>query len=102
MSERGSFVTEYIYCTKCFKAAESVLIADDKYLKGVTIPVWSGSITECLPIIAGKVGGMREGEEFEVFENKLIPEICKIICHNIRIAVISDSDGERFFVAKPE
>ena len=99
MSERGSFVTEYIYCDKCLEAAKRVLLQDSKYLKGVVIPMWGGGVGE-LPIIAGKVGGLYKGEELVTFENELIPELEKVICHPLRIAVLAES-GEQIFTTNP-
>ena len=62
MSERGSFVTEYIYCDRCFNACKEVLCKNEKYLKGIVIPSWKNE-NENLPIIAGKIGGMYANEE---------------------------------------
>ena len=101
MSERGSFTTEYIYCKDCFEAVRKILEKDDKYLKGVQIPMWSGNETgEELPIIAGKIGGLHSGEELETFEFELNQEIAKVICHPVRIAVLAES-GERIFTIEP-
>ena len=97
MSERGSFVTEYIYCDKCFDAVKKVLCGKDKFLCSTIIPSWCD---QRLPIIAGKIGGAYTGEELVDMEMKYIPAIEKTICHNIRIAVLAES-GERIFVAHP-
>jgi len=93
MSERGSFVTEYIYCQQCFDACREVLCENEKYLKGVVIPSWTGEGN--LPIIAGKIGGTSMGEEFIIMKYELIPEIQEKMCAdcNIRIAVLSDACG---------
>ncbi len=99
MSERGSFVTEYIYCDRCLEVAKRVLLEDHKYLKGVEIPMWGGG-TGFLPIIAGKVGGMYSGEEIVTFEHEIAPELAKEICHPMRIAVLAES-GQRIFEIKP-
>ena len=41
MSQRGSFVTEYIYCDKCADAVEAFLCADPrKYLCAYRVPGW--------------------------------------------------------------
>lgn len=99
MSERGSFVTEYIYCPKCFNAVREILLGNKKYLQSIEIPHWDGD-KEPLPIIAGKIGGLSEGEELATFEFGLIPKIENVICHKMRIAVLADH-GERIFTAKP-
>lgn len=99
MSERGSFVTEYIHCPKCLAAAKAVLMQDNKGLKGVQIPV-AGSVSEGLyPIIAGKVGGMFGGEELQVFESELIPALEPVLCHPLRIAVLAE-DGEAIYTVQ--
>lgn len=99
MSERGSFVTEYVYCGKCFEACRSVLLGREKYLCSTTIPSWSPHEGR-LPIIAGKIGGLYGGEELHSFEFHLIPELEKFLCHTVRIAVLAD-EGERIFTARP-
>lgn len=101
MSERGSFVTEYIYCSKCVEAAEAVLGGDDKHLTGFRIPVWRGiAPAEDLPIIAGKIGGFGSGDELEVFRNQLMPELAKRLCHPLRVAVLAE-EGEEIFHIYP-
>ena len=99
MSERGSFVTEYIYCNACFTAAKNVLLENRKYMCSVVIPNWEDKVKE-LPIIAGKIGGLYSGEELVSFAVRLIPELEKVICHEMRVAVLADH-GEQIFTAKP-
>lgn len=89
MSERGSFVTEYIYCEKCFEVVRRILIAHS--IMPTTI---RGTI------IAGIIGGLHSGEELEIFECFLIPDIEKEICHPIRIAVLAE-EGKKIFTAIP-
>lgn len=108
MSERGSFVTEYIYCDKCFAALKKLLVSNDKYLCSRTISSWHSkpfmflfNKKEELPIIAGKVGGLYSGEELNTFEFELNPKIAKVICHPVRIAVLAES-GEQIFHILPE
>lgn len=102
MSERGSFVTEYIYCQKCFSAAKDVLLGDSKFLCSQTIISWEvhPQPTE-MPIIAGKVGGCGAGDEVRLFENELIPVLEQKICHDLRIVVIPDSGNVALLTAKP-
>lgn len=99
MSDRGSFVTEYIYCDKCFDAVRKVLIGNEKYLQSVEIPHWDKGRTP-LPIIAGKIGGLYSREELDTFRDRFIPAIEKLICHEVRIAVLAE-DGEEIFTAVP-
>jgi hypothetical protein len=89
MSERGSFATEYIYCKKCFEAVKIVLT--DHALEPTDI---SGKI------LAGRIGGLHSGEELEVFECFIIPDLEKKICHQLRIAVIAE-EGEKIFTVIP-
>lgn len=107
MSERGSFVTEYIYCDKCFEEAKKVLLGDTKTICSQTIASWDDAAptdwdasTE-LPIIAGKIGGGYRGEEFVFFENVLIPVLEKRICHTLRVAILAES-GEGIYKVEPE
>lgn len=110
MSERGSFTTEYIYCDKCFEACKEVLCGNDKWLKGVVVPMWTEKPTlkeqyyhflrhkefikkdRFLPIIAGKIGGMYANEECHCMEFELIPQIQEKMCDDckIRISVLAE------------
>lgn len=99
MSERGTFITEFVYCKKCLDGIRKILIGDGKYLKSVEIPHWNDS-NKPLPIIAGKIGGLYPGEELHTFEIEFIPQIKSLICHDIRIAVLAEQ-GERIFKITP-
>ena len=90
MSERGSFITEYIYCDKCFNACKEVLCGNDKWLN-------ARQIAE-LPIIAGKIGGLYACEELHDMEYKYIPQIQEKMCPDckIRIAVIAEQGTSVF------
>jgi len=93
MSERGSFVTQYFYCERCFAVAKDVLLAKEKYLCSCVIPSWGGGVDE-LPIIAGKIGGLYSNEEVISFEEELGPQIAeKMVCpdHAINIVVMPDN-----------
>jgi hypothetical protein len=87
MSERGSFITEYIYCNKCFEACKQILLGNTKWLNSLQIHEF--------PIIAGKIGGLYCGEEFVDMEHTYIPKIQELMCdfHKIRICVHSDGNG---------
>lgn len=89
MSERGSFVTEYIYCQKCLEAAKLALLGKEKYLCSQQIRTWE-EVGDYLPIIAGKLGGLHAGEEVKILRNALLTAKQKP-CHDTRIAVICDS-----------
>ena len=99
MSERGSFVTEFINCKHCLDAAEKILCSNDKYLHGIRVSSWNKTMG-ALPIIAGKIGGMSPGGELTAFEVVIKPLLESAICHRLRVAVIAD-DGEEIFVVYP-
>ena len=101
MSERGSFVTQYIYCEKCFEAAKTVLLGNDKYLCSLVIPSYEGS-GKFLPIIAGKIGGLYAGEEIHTFLEELIPRLEPLLCkdHAVKIVVIPDNGEAKGIIAK--
>jgi hypothetical protein len=102
MSDSGSFVTEYIYCDKCFEAAKKALLRREKYMCSTIIPSWAKTETEGLPIIAGKIGGLYSGEEIDSFEQYVIPdELEPVICHPLRIAVLAES-GSAILWAYPK
>ena len=99
MSERGSFVTEYIGCPRCWAAARQVLLVDHehyKFFRAFESPPVDG---KPLPIIAGKIGGLYFGEELVEFESYWAPELAKVICHPLRVAVLADHGQQIFNVA---
>ena len=106
MSQRASFVTEYIYCVKCADALEGVLCAEkSKGLCAVRIPTWTdpgvsvegGGRPPALPIIAGKVGGLYIGKEYHTFEfGPLREEIERALCHPVLIVVLGDGGAPEF------
>ena len=100
MSERGSFVTEYVYCDECFEAAKKVLLGKHKYLCSQVIETYDPLLLKNLNIIAGKIGGSYPSEEIDTFEFEFIPELEKTICHPLRIAVLAEV-GEKIFFVEP-
>ncbi len=98
MSARGSFITELIYCKKCFKAMSEVFLRNDgEHMKIVFLAV----AEERMPIIAGKTGGTDPGDVYIEFDVWYAPNIQKVICHPVRIAVLSDGRGERIYFIGP-
>jgi hypothetical protein len=92
LSERGSYVTEYVYCPECFEGLKAILfVPAEKYLTATLVTSWHPDKT--LPIIAGKVGGLAAGEERFTFDVVLRPHIESALCHPLRIAVLPDSGG---------
>ena len=100
MSERGSFMTDYIYCSQCLKALKLILCEKTKSLCGSQLPSWQTG--KRLPIIAGKIGGSYFGEEIHIFESELIPKIKSIICHHVRIVVFADNGDAKIFTLEPK
>lgn len=102
MSELGSFITEYIHCDDCFKAAQTVLLSNSKYLCSILIPIGikNGKEKKTFPIIAGKIGGLYPADEIYTFDYELIPKLQGVICHPLRIAVLAEA-GERIFTVNP-
>lgn len=90
MSERGSFVTEYIYCSKCLDVLKAVLLRQGKYLCSAQIPSWELTPdAKPLPIIAGKVGGGYQSEEVRLMRDHL-DGVGEKLCHPVKIVVITD------------
>ena len=99
MSERGTFITDYIYCPKCLEIAKSVLLSNDKGMCSIIIPSWQGD-GKMLPVIAGTIGGSFPGEGVMEFEVTIVPILEDSVCHSFRIAVMGD-EGERIFIINP-
>ena len=89
MSERSSFVTEYIYCSKCFEAAKAILSGDEKYLCAGQVKGYQLS-PDGLPIVAGKHGGLGAKDDWGHFQ-KLMRRLSERICHPMRVAFIPES-----------
>ena len=100
MSDRGSFVTEFIYCAECLAACKAVLLSRDKHLCSVVIPTPSGQ-GDC-PIIAGKIAGLSSGEELITMEFELKPKLDDTLCHPVRVSVLAENGQSRVFVCGPE
>lgn len=82
MSERGSFVTEYIYCKECLKVIE------DAFLPIKEKHFYAYRLDSC-PIIAGRLGALGSGGEFEVIQN--VQELVRDkLCHSVRMSILCD------------
>ena len=99
MSERGSFVTEYIHCEKCFAVVRDVLVSNEKYLKGIVIPSWADD--GGLPIVAGKIGGLGPNDELITMEYEQGAILDERLCHPVRVAVLADSGESKVFTFGP-
>lgn len=99
MSERSSFVTEFIYCNRCLEKLKTALVKQEKYLAGVQIPIagMDGCFTR---IIAGKIGSLGPMEEvmtlMDAFNKDNAP------CHPIRICVLHDDGNSVVYVIGPD
>jgi hypothetical protein len=109
MSERGSFVTEFIYCTGCLERMQAVLVGNikhgphGKYLIGervssidrVTGKLWS------MNIIAGKLGGCAPGDDLIMFQFELFTAE-NAPCHPVRVALLPDSGAGQIVRVMPD
>ena len=107
MSERGSFTTEYVYCRKCFKAIQPILLGNGKWLCSRVCPAyWDKEDNELgddffIPIISGKIGGNYPRNEFVDFLTDYGPRVEEVICHPLRIAVLADNGRSELYTFKP-
>ncbi len=94
MSERGSWVTEYIYCAACAATVQHFVAAEggDKY--------FSGEICCGNPIFGGRISAMASGEELQIWEIHLGPMLAAKLCHPVRIAVLAEG-GQKFYTLHP-
>ena len=88
MSDRGSFVTEYIYCDRCLELAKTALLHNDKGVCSRQIPSWAGR-NEMMPIIAGRLGSNSATEMLLEFE-EMTEELHDQLCHPLRVAVMTE------------
>jgi len=84
MSDRGSFVTEYLYCDECFEAVKKVLLDKDAYNHHRIKAYLAGP-----GIIAGFISNVAPGGElltmqYNVFDEDNAP------CHPVRIAILPE------------
>ena len=98
MSDRGCWMTEFIYCPKCREIVRGVL--SDILLEPVHI-ITQGPDSE-MGSLHGRVSGLYPGEEIDVFENEIIPALEGRVCHPVRLVVIAESvDLAKTFKAGP-
>lgn len=90
MSQRGSFVTEYIYCEKCLEAARNILLAD-------SVEIYGQALDD--PIIAGLI--RHSSDEALSFELNIFPRLLAVVCHEMRVVVIPEADNPVIFVVDP-
>ena len=95
MSERGSFVTQFVQCDECWDGVVWTLIDTD----------WDGWLEGKRVFerrVAGVVAGTWSGQELQDWEQKYAPELAKHICHPVRIAVLPDSAEGVILTVEPD
>ena len=93
MSDRGSFVTEFIYCPECFRAVEKILFDPESGLEPVVVRKGR--------IIAGYVKSMYPGGETTFFDIDCRRILEEAICHAVRVAVIPESGSAEVLIFEP-
>jgi hypothetical protein len=97
MSERGSFVTGYLFCKQCEQILfEALCTEPDKFLCAARVPAWPESGMTVLPIIAGKVGGL-----YTVDDSELMNRLQHVsVCHEVHFAVLLDGSPPVAYVMR--
>jgi len=93
MGERGSFITEFIYCRQCFEAVEDALITDDKRLQGCVVReghIIGGYVKHSWP------GGGYEPLQMAFDNAKSLP------CHDVRIAIHNDDNTTSVYIVNAD
>lgn len=99
MSERGSFVVQYLYCKKCADVVQEVLLKKAEEQGKYLVPFTSQQYQN--RVLAGKVGGVYAGQELELFD-EMRDEIEAAICHPVRIAVLPEwKQGDAILAFNP-
>jgi len=100
VSERGSFVTEYIYCKQCVESVRQVFASLEQGKWFYPVQVIQGLYPQ--PIFAGRIGEGWPGGETFAFETEILPDLNKSVCHEVRVVVIPEFGEPKTFVARPE
>ena len=93
MSERCSFVTEFIYCDKCFDSliVNMERLREEKFFE----PFRNGRFN----IISGKIGGLFDGNSFLRIE-ELADDLSHNLCHDVRVVVVSEETSRNFLLGR--
>lgn len=89
MSERGSFITQYVYCGKCWRALLAALPSPTKWL--AARPIVGYNNNEEIEILAGKIGGTSTEDILYELEAYLAGIASKLCCPLEVVAVTDDS-----------
>lgn len=89
MSDRGSFCTEWMYCPECFAAVKPILVDGDNR--------WTmqGHV-----VIEGRMIAGFYGAELWWFEEYVAPELEKVACHKVKIAILAEK-GSHIHTVQP-
>jgi len=93
MSDRGSFVTQFVYCPTCFEVAKKHLLLDERAIFGYALPATS--------IIAGFVKDPLSGWEAEIVR-EVAEGMEAELCHDMRICVITEQCGIKEIIVKAQ
>lgn len=85
MSERGTFISEFVYCKHCLDSV-ALAICGHEFIDSSISQNANG-----LGFISGRISGMAPGSELLTFELDIIPKIEGEICKPVRIAVLAES-----------
>lgn len=96
MSERGSFVTQYIYDTVDYLKIRKALDKNSKYLC-VSPPCYWGDERNELPIVSGKVGSLSSDGEIDVLATSLLD-----ITTNFRVDILVYCDSGTIALIRKE
>lgn len=99
MSERGTFVTEFIYCPECLEAVKKVFEDADqgKFFHAEQLAM--NGVPQ--PVLSGRIGEFWPGGEPRSFEWDILPELNKVCCHPVRVVVIPEAGGPETFTVTP-
>ena len=89
MSERGTYITEYIYSPTCLQVIKAHL---EKTMQDP--PVLLRFTEGPFGALAGLVSGLYVGEEIDVIEYEVVKPLENMLCHPIRATVIADGIKE--------
>jgi len=85
MSDRGTYITDFIYCSKCLFIVESAFKRQNFNFNGCEkFGLGSG-------FCYGRISGLYSGEEIDIFENEILPEIENNLCHKVRICIFPEA-----------
>jgi hypothetical protein len=88
MSERATYITNYIFCRKCLTELESVLPLNQRWKDSHDFGYISGILKAYYP-----------GEEYQLFEETYLDElILRNLCHEIQIALIPEDSNPTIYL----